>query len=53
MEGYPNAVRREAGIAMTFSKQMKTPKTRDFQKEPMNLLEAEIAVTALHATGEF
>ena len=38
---------------MAASKQMKTSKTRDFQKEPMNLLEAEIAVTALHATGEF
>ena len=32
---------------------MKTSKTRDFQKEPMNSLEAEIAVTALRATGEF
>jgi DNA polymerase-3 subunit epsilon len=38
---------------MAASKQMKTSKTRDFQKEPMNSLEAEIAVTALHATGEF
>jgi len=38
---------------MASSKQMKTSKTRDFQKEPMNSLEAEIAVTALHATGEF
>ena len=34
-------------------KQMKTSKTRNFQKEPMNPLEAEIAITALHATGEF
>ncbi|MBV5339763.1 MAG: DNA polymerase III subunit epsilon [Deltaproteobacteria bacterium] len=32
---------------------MKTSKTRDFQKEPMNSLEAEIAVTTLRATGEF
>lgn len=32
---------------------MKTSKTRDFRKEPMNSLEAEIAITALHATGEF
>jgi DNA polymerase III subunit epsilon len=38
---------------MASSKQMKTSKTRDFQKEPMDSLEAEIAVTALHATGEF
>ena len=38
---------------MALSKQMKTSKARDFQKEPMNLLEAEIAVTALNATGEF
>jgi DNA polymerase-3 subunit epsilon len=38
---------------MTSSKQMKASKTRDFSKEPMNLLEAEIAVTALNATGEF
>ena len=38
---------------MASSRQMKTSKTRDFQKEPMNSLEAEIAVTALHATGEF
>jgi len=34
-------------------KQKKTAKNRDFQKEPMNLLEAEITLTALHATGEF
>lgn len=34
-------------------KQMKTSKARNFQKEPMNTLEAEIAITALHATGEF
>jgi hypothetical protein len=32
---------------MASSRQMKTSKSRDFQKEPMNLLEAEIAVTAL------
>lgn len=32
---------------------MKTSKTRNFQNEPMNSLEAEIAITALHATGEF
>ncbi|MBC7963609.1 MAG: DNA polymerase III subunit epsilon [Steroidobacteraceae bacterium] len=32
---------------------MKTSKARNFQKEPMNILEAEIAKTALHATGEF
>jgi DNA polymerase-3 subunit epsilon len=38
---------------MASSKQMKTSKTRDFQKEPMNSLEAEIAVTTLRATGEF
>jgi hypothetical protein len=38
---------------MASSKQMKTSKTRDFQKEPMNSLETEIAVTALHATEEF
>jgi DNA polymerase-3 subunit epsilon len=38
---------------MASSKQMKASKTRDFSKEPMNLLEAEIAVTALNATGEF
>lgn len=35
------------------AKKMKTAKNRDFQKEPMNLLEAEITVTALCATGEF
>ncbi len=34
-------------------KQMKTSKARNFHKEPMNPLEAEIAITALHATGEF
>ena len=31
----------------------KTASTRNFQLEPMNALEAEIAITALHATGEF
>ena len=35
------------------SKQMKTSKTKKIQNEPMNSLEAEIAVTALHTTGEF
>jgi DNA polymerase-3 subunit epsilon len=35
------------------SKQMKTSKTKKIQNEPLNSLEAEIAVTALHATGEF
>ena len=34
-------------------KLMKTSKVRNFQNEPMNPLEAEIAITALHATGEF
>jgi len=34
-------------------KQTKSSRTRNFQKEPMNALEAEIAITALHATGEF
>ena len=34
-------------------KQMKASKAGNFQKEPMNALEAEIAITALHATGEF
>lgn len=34
-------------------KQMKASKARDYQKEPLNILEAEIAITALHATGEF
>ena len=38
---------------MAPSKQIKTSKARGFHKEPMNSLEAEIAVTALHATGEF
>jgi len=33
--------------------QMKTSKAKKIQNEPMNSLEAEIAVTALHATGEF
>jgi hypothetical protein len=32
---------------------MKKSKTRDYQKEPMNILEAEIAITALHTMGEF
>jgi len=32
---------------------MKASKARNFQKEPMNPLEAEIAITALRATGEF
>jgi len=34
-------------------KQMKASKTGKYPKEPMNILEAEIAITALHATGEF
>lgn len=38
---------------MALPKQMKTSKTRNFQTEPMNALEAEIAITALHAMGEF
>jgi DNA polymerase-3 subunit epsilon len=38
---------------MASSNQIKKSNARDFQKVPMNLLEAEIAVTALHATGEF
>ena len=32
---------------------MKSSKTRDYLKEPLNSLEAEISVTALQATGEF
>ncbi|MSN26907.1 MAG: DNA polymerase III subunit epsilon [Geobacter sp.] len=32
---------------------MKSSKNRNYQEEPMNALEAEIAITALHATGEF
>lgn len=32
---------------------MKRSKTRDYQKVPLNPLEAEIAIAALHATGEF
>ena len=32
---------------------MKATRKRDYRNEPMNLLEAEIAVTALHATGEY
>ncbi len=32
---------------------MKISKDRDLQKGPINSLEAEIAITALHATGEF
>jgi len=32
---------------------MKTPNIKKQQKEPMNPLEAEIAITDLHATGEF
>lgn len=34
-------------------KQIKASKNRDFQTEPMNILEAEIAITALHSMGEF
>jgi DNA polymerase-3 subunit epsilon len=40
-------------VTMAQPKSMKTSKAREFQKEPMNSLEAEIAVTALHAIGEF
>jgi DNA polymerase-3 subunit epsilon len=32
---------------------MKIPIARNYQKEPMNPLEAEIAITALQSTGEF
>jgi len=32
---------------------MKSSKTRDYQKVPLNSLEAEIAIASLHATGEF
>jgi DNA polymerase III subunit epsilon len=33
---------------------MKTkPKSRNYQHEPLNALEAEIAITALQSTGEF
>ena len=32
---------------------MKARKTGNHQKEPLNPLEAEIAITALHATGDF
>jgi DNA polymerase III subunit epsilon len=32
---------------------MKAPKTEKHRKEPLNPLEAEIAITALHATGDF
>lgn len=32
---------------------MKMPITRNYQREPMDPLEAEIAITALQATGEF
>ena len=32
---------------------MKASKNRNYRDEPMNPLEAEIAITALHATGEF
>jgi DNA polymerase-3 subunit epsilon len=35
------------------AKQKKSARARNFQSEPMNPLEAEIAITALHATGEF
>ena len=34
-------------------KQIKASKTRNYQQEPINILEAEIAITALHATGEY
>ena len=32
---------------------MKKANKRDYRQEPLNALEAEIAITALHATGEF
>ena len=32
---------------------MKKSTKRNYQQEPLNALEAEIAITALHATGEF
>ena len=38
---------------MSQPKSMKISKDRDLQKGPINSLEAEIAITALHATGEF
>lgn len=38
---------------MASSRQAKTATARNYRDEPMNALEAEIAVTALHATGEF
>lgn len=38
---------------MASSKRMKASKARNYRDEPLNALEAEIAVTALHATGEF
>ena len=34
-------------------KKMKASNTRNYQNEPMTPLEAEIAITALHATGEY
>lgn len=32
---------------------MKKKVNRNYSTEPMNVLEAEIAITALHSTGEF
>ncbi|MEI6703027.1 MAG: 3'-5' exonuclease [Deltaproteobacteria bacterium] len=32
---------------------MKKTNSRNYQQEPLNALEAEIAITALHSTGEF
>jgi DNA polymerase-3 subunit epsilon len=32
---------------------MKTKNNRNYSDEPMNVLDAEIAITALHATGEY
>ena len=32
---------------------MKTKNARNYHSDPMNVLETEIAITALHATGEF
>jgi hypothetical protein len=32
---------------------MKKTDKRNYREEPLNILEAEIAITALHATGEY
>lgn len=45
---------KKAGVNMAQQqKKTNTSKTKNYQKEPMNELEAEIAITALHATGKF